>query len=261
MTAQACGPLDRPTPQRRTIAASLARGSAPLTPKEGKRMAAGDVTSPDEGLIGQDHGGLYPLPGMIYPLDSSVPTVPAPSKAKARRGTETRKMVGRIPIRLTDGERIEAEAAATAAGLSIGDYLRREALSEPDQRGSGAHVTRRSNVTFLRVTEEQRSQIEQSADRAGLSTGSYIRARGLKRSVTLTTRRPPVEKAELARLLGAIGRIKGNLYQLVRGQNFGREVPAVDAQSAIEAVETAAREIIRSLGRQSEARASGRKAG
>jgi hypothetical protein len=39
------------------------------------------------------------------------------------------------------------------------------------------------------------------------------------------------------------------VYQLVRGQNFGREVAQVDAQAAIDEVYLAAQEIIRVLGR------------
>jgi len=153
-------------------------------------------------------------------------------------------------FRLTQAEHAELQEAARAAGVEIGAYARAQALTPPENRGSAPHETTRPQMVPFRVTPEERAQIEDAADRAGLSTGSYVRARALQRAVTLTTRRPPVERTELARLLGLMGKVGGNLHQLVRGLNFGRTVPLVDARDAIAGVEAAAAEIIRTLGRR-----------
>ncbi len=191
-------------------------------------------------------------PGVVESrrVDEQAEPAAMPAKKAARRGSETRRMTVVKPIRCTDGELAEFEAAATSAGLSVEDYLRDVAATEPGERGSAAHITRRSNVKYLRLTPEQVNKIEELAERAGLTFGSYVRARGGKRAVTLMTRRPPVEKADLARLLGLLGNAASNINQVARQLNSGANVPLLSAELALFEVQAAAAEIIHVLGRK-----------
>ena len=67
----------------------------------------------------------------------------------------------------------------------------------------------------LRLSVDERLEIEKRADAAGLSLGGYCK------SVILGTpprrfRRPQLDRVELARLLGALGSVGNNLNQLTR---------------------------------------------
>lgn len=172
--------------------------------------------------------------------------------AKSRSGSETRARRFVMFVRVTAGEREEMEQAARAAGMDLGAYARGRALSEPEQRRGEPHTTTRPKSVPFRVTEEERARIGELAGAAGLTAGSYVRARALKRPVTLSTRRPPVEKAELSRLLGLLGLAGSNINQLAREYNSGGEVKDDDLAPALAEVRAAAKEIIRVLGGRGE---------
>jgi len=244
----------------------LARGFAPLTPKEGSAGMSGTKASPTSRT-----GKAAPLrraSRLAKPLDlpevihlsgpAIIPPEPPEAEAKtparkSRSGSDKRARSQVMFVRVTPAEHEEMETAARAEGFDeLGTYARTRALAEPESRRGEAHVTTRPKSVPFRVTEEERAQITELADRAGLTPGSYVRLRALKRPVTLTTRRPPVEKAELRRLLGLLGLAGSNINQLARDYNSGREVPDDDARAAIADVQEAARAIIRSLGGRGE---------
>jgi hypothetical protein len=229
-TAQAeDGPRSIPRPTR-LEPHRLQGGQAPVDPQS-------------EGRAAQLNDEIIHLP------DQSPPSTMSTAGKSKRSGSETRKLSLNYGFRLTHGERAELAEAAKAAGMDIGPYALKMALSVPENRSGEPHRTLRAEFIPFRWTETERKQIEADAERAGLSIGSYIRARALKKPVTLARRRPPVENEHVAALTRAIGRLGGNLYQLVRAQNFGRDVPAVQAQKAIDAVQEASQLLIRILGR------------
>jgi len=156
-----------------------------------------------------------------------------------------------IPVRFTAAEWADAEREALAAGASSTEaYLREMALTEPETRRGAAHVTKRNTPKFIPATPEQREQIAALADRAGLSVGSYIRARGLRHPVTLTTRRPPIERAELARLSGLAGNMASNWNQIARVVNTTGNEPMVAQLNGIrENLVILRRELMHALGR------------
>jgi len=88
---------------------------------------------------------------------------------------------------------------------------------------SGSETRQRGSIVPFRVNASERADLEAAADRAGLSLGSYIRARVLTAPTTRATRTPPVNKVALAKLLGEIGRIGGNVNQIARQLNSGRD--------------------------------------
>ena len=63
-------------------------------------------------------------------------------------------------------------------------------------------------------------------------------------------KRPPVEKAQLARLLGAIGKLGSNVNQIARALNEGRDPPSREELAAMRADIAAMRaEVMAALGR------------
>lgn len=82
-------------------------------------------------------------------------------------------------------------------------------------------ATKRPNPFAVRLTDDERADVKARADRAGLSIGGYFKAAVFDQPPSRQSRRPPVDKQELARLMGAIGRIGSNVNQLARHANAG----------------------------------------
>ena len=76
-----------------------------------------------------------------------------------------------------------------------------------EKRARDRHIT-------IRLTADERARIDADAERAGLTSGSYARRTLLGADTPRQIRRPPVERKELARLLGELGHI--DLHQLPR---------------------------------------------
>src|ERR1700685_2472938 len=89
--------------------------------------------------------------------------------------------------------------------------------------GSGRETRKREPIIVFRATEEERARIQASAERAGLTVGSYVRSRSLKAPTTRAVRRPPVATAQLAQLLGLLGAAGGDLKRLAE--------PAADSEA------------------------------
>jgi hypothetical protein len=112
-----------------------------------------------------------------------------------------------------------------------------------EKRARTAHIT-------IRLTPEERAAIDSAAERAGLTPGSYARSTVLGAPTPRQVRRPPVERKELARLLGAIGHIGGNLNQLAHARNAGMAVARREIITAIEGLATVRDAILSALGRE-----------
>ncbi|MGC2162205.1 MAG: hypothetical protein WA634_09875 [Silvibacterium sp.] len=98
----------------------------------------------------------------------------------------------------------------------------------------------------FRANDEERAQIEAAAARAGLTTGSYIRARTLAKSTTRAVRRPPIETAQLAQLLGLLGTIGDTIRVL--SEKHG--VPAEEVQQTSAVFRKAAAAILEAMGKR-----------
>lgn len=81
---------------------------------------------------------------------------------------------------------------------------------------SGSETRKRAPIIGFRATDEEREKIEAAARRAGLTVGSYVRSRALKKPETRAVRRPPVETAHLAKLLGMLGAVGGAIARLAK---------------------------------------------
>jgi hypothetical protein len=77
----------------------------------------------------------------------------------------------------------------------------------------------------IRCTAEDHAVIKETATKAGLSIGAYLRSLALGSSGPRAVRRPPIERKELARILGHVGKIGSNLNQLAKAYNRDRILP------------------------------------
>ena len=80
-------------------------------------------------------------------------------------------------------------------------------------------------IAPIRCTEAERVAIKAAADRAGLSVGAFMRRQALGSPGPRAVRKPPIERKELARLLGWLGKLGSNVNQLARGFNSSGRTP------------------------------------
>ena len=103
----------------------------------------------------------------------------------------------------------------------------------------------------IRFTPEQFEQLNGTARDAGMSVGTFARTVLLGSPGPRAVRRPPVEKAELARILGELGRINFNVNQFAKAWNEWQGAPSLEEVKAIGAdmrdIRTA---IMQALGRE-----------
>jgi len=96
-------------------------------------------------------------------------------------------------------------------------------------KGSGSDKRRRyRRISACFDDEEFKIAIEQ-ADKAGLSLSSLIRMKILDEPAPCSTRRPPVDRKELARLIGLLGETAEALRCYCKTHNIPPDNPYVIA--------------------------------
>jgi hypothetical protein len=115
---------------------------------------------------------------------------------------------------------------------------------------SGSETRKREPIIGFRATADERSRIEAAASRAGLTVGSYVRSRALKKPTTRAVRRPAVETAQLAQVLGLIGTVGGDLHHIAKNFNAGGGMEDAGLKDALTRLREAASAIMRALGKR-----------
>ena len=140
---------------------------------------------------------------------------------------------------------------------SIGAHPKGDDMSNPEEtpnpkkkRASGSETRQRGSIISVRVSDTERAELENAAERAGLTLGSYFRQCALTAPKTRAVRRPPIEQKLLAQLLGQLGRVGGNIHQIVKGMNFGEGVMHDELRAALAAFEAASAAIMEAMGRK-----------
>jgi Bacterial mobilisation protein (MobC) len=119
-----------------------------------------------------------------------------------------------------------------------------EKTARRGRRASGSDKRQRTEMKLTRFTLGELAEVEEAASRYGLTLASHSRAaqlsvaRGSALTVTpaRSVNRPPVEKEALARILGQLRKIGGNLNQVARAVNMSTadaaEIAALCARCA-----------------------------
>lgn len=143
--------------------------------------------------------------------------------ALARRGRLNRQSSIEVSVRLAKGEYLppfDPPESRTVGGFRI------MAKSETRQRKA---------FIGIRLTDEERTVIEEGAEAMGLSIGAFIRKRAIGEAGERYRKRPPADRAELTRLLAQLGKIGSNLNQMARRMNSGERIGAPHLDRALEA--------------------------
>jgi hypothetical protein len=93
-----------------------------------------------------------------------------------------------------------------------------------DAKRSGSENRRRHPRVYSRVSEDERIRIENDAAALGLSVGGYLRWLAIERPETRAVRRPLADVQLLGQIKAQLGRLGGNIHQLLRQANRG-EIP------------------------------------
>jgi hypothetical protein len=101
----------------------------------------------------------------------------------------------------------------------------------------------------VRLTPTEHAEICDKAERAGLRAGSYARDVLLGAPAPRQVRRPPIERQELSRLLGEIGKVGSNLNQLARDANTGNSPEGGAILSVLASLVEVRTAILKALGR------------
>ena len=134
--------------------------------------------------------------------------------------------------------------AARAAGVTPKPVREK---TDPMSRGTEKRV--RDYILPVRLSQDERAAIDAAAERAGLTVGSYARQVLLGAPAPRQVRRPPVERRELVRLLGELGKIGGNLNQLAKSVHSGIVVYTGEIDTVIASLLEVRNAILAALGR------------
>jgi len=119
-----------------------------------------------------------------------------------------------------------------------------------NRAGSGDAKRKRLSPIGFRATAEERAVIEAAADRAGLTVGSYIRSRALSKPTTRAVRRPPVRTAQLAQLLGQLGKAGGDLRTIAERLDVSDHASREEVQACLHLFRQTAGAIMQLLGKR-----------
>lgn len=86
---------------------------------------------------------------------------------------------------------------------------------------TGSERRMRQNVVSFRVDAGEYARIKAEADRGGVTVSTFARDVLIGAQAPRRVRRPPAEKAALARLLGEVGKLGSNVNQIASKANLG----------------------------------------
>jgi hypothetical protein len=96
----------------------------------------------------------------------------------------------------------------------------------PSKARRGSEKRKKTRLVTSRYDAEEFAELEEAASRSGFTLASYQRIQSLSKPKTRSTRRAPIERELLAKVLGQLGKIGSNLNQIARDAHLGREVQA-----------------------------------
>lgn len=114
----------------------------------------------------------------------------------------------------------------------------------------GSEKRIRDRILTVRLTAEERAAIDEACEQAGLAAGSYARRALLGAPTPREVRRKPADRRELARILGALGKIGSNINQLAAASNAGVLLYAAEVAAAADAVVEMRDAVMQALGRE-----------
>ena len=105
----------------------------------------------------------------------------------------------------------------------------------------------------IRLSDDERLDIESRAERAGLSMGGYCKFVIFNTDPPRQSRRVVPEKAELSRLIGQVSRVGANINQIAKQLNMYSAIDVVEVSNAMADVAELRASIMKAVGYREEA--------
>jgi Bacterial mobilisation protein (MobC) len=115
----------------------------------------------------------------------------------------------------------------------MSEGLKPETKRSSPRRGRLPIADPKTIAISFRCTAKDHAAIHEKAAKAGLSVGAFLRNLALGSPGPRAVRRPPIERKELARLLGHLGKIGGNINQIAKAFNSGGQTPGFAEMVAV----------------------------
>lgn len=100
----------------------------------------------------------------------------------------------------------------------------------------------------IRLSENERQEIENRAANAGLTMGGYCKYVIFNTDPPRQSRRVVPEKAELSRLIGQVSRVGGNINQIAKQLHMYSVIDVVEIRQAVSDVTELRAAIMKALG-------------
>ena len=118
-------------------------------------------------------------------------------------------------------------------------------------RGRNKVEDPRKKFIAVRCTVEERLAITEASAAAGLSIGAFLRTVAVGSAGPRAVRRPPIERKELAQLLGHVGKLSSNVNQIAKGYNVSGVMPGFAEIMAMRAdIQAMRAALMKALGRE-----------
>ena len=94
-------------------------------------------------------------------------------------------------------------------------------------RGRKRAADTKEKFIAVRCTLDDHAFIGETAAQAGMSIGAFLRTLALGTAGARAVKRPRIEREQLAKLLGEIGKLGSNVNQIARWANTDRAAPSM----------------------------------
>lgn len=98
---------------------------------------------------------------------------------------------------------------------------------------NGTDKRQRNHTITVRLSAEERAQLEALSSRSGLAAGAFMRAAAFGGAGPRARRRRPVEHRALVQALAALNRVGNNLNQIARSANLGLDIDMPELRDAL----------------------------
>ena len=176
-------------------------------------------------------------PGELARFAAIARVAAAKGWSEARSLREALEELG--PTFVKFGQMLSQREDVVSAGLAgelrnLQDRAMTELMTD-EKKKHGTERRKRRRRLVIRLADGEWDEIVRRAEAEGVSLASYGRTRIVAKTETRGVRRPPADRALLAQTLAHLGRVGGNLHQLVKHLNYGELNAMRDARQAVRA--------------------------
>jgi hypothetical protein len=101
--------------------------------------------------------------------------------------------------------------------------------------GSGSDKRQRGETVTVRLSKDERAELDDLASKSGMAAGAFMRAAAFGDSGPRAQRRAPADQQMLRQILGHLGKVGSNVNQIARQLNAGEQAAVPELRAALAA--------------------------